>query len=332
MDADGFPKTSEILEGNVSEAGTLKDILAKISTATVNPVIVTDAGIGTQENVKWLADNKYKYVVVSRKRKKEIPDENKMVKVREDDQRVIKAALRTCDDGEIEVCCHSSAKEIKEREIKTSFERRFEDKLNIARNALYKKGGIKKYDKVLERIGRLKEKYRRVASRYEICVEKDSQSEYAKNITWSMKEVDDTSGYYVLRSNLNEANEKEIFDIFNMLLDLEDAFRSMKSELGLRPVRHQSEFRCDGHLFITVLAYHVLNAIRLKLRRNGITHSWSTIRSRLATHYRLTTSVKRSDGKMLYIRKTARAEECHTKIYDALGLPHLPGKITKIVL
>ena len=147
-----------------------------------------------------------------------------------------------------------------------------------------------------------------------------------------MKEVDDTSGYYVLRSNLNEADAKEIFDIFNMLLDLEDAFRSMKSELGLRPVHHQTESRCDGHLFITVLAYHVLNAIRLKLRRNGITHSWSTIRSRLATHYRVTTSVKRSDGKMLYIRKTAKPEEFHTKIYDALGLPHLPGKISKIVL
>jgi transposase len=332
MDADGFPKKSEVLEGNVSEAGTLQNILSKISTATKNPVIVTDAGIGTQENVKWLADNKYKYVVVSRKRKKEIPDDNKMVKVREDDQRIIKAALRTCDDGEIEVCCHSSAKEIKERGIKTRFERRFEDQLTIARDALYKKGGTKKYDKVLERIGRLKEKYRRVASRYEICVEKDSQSDSASNITWSMKEVDDTSGYYVLRSNIKRADEKEIFDIFNMLLDLEDAFRSMKSELGLRPVHHQTESRCDGHLFITVLAYHVLNAMRLKLRRNGITHSWSTIRSRLATHYRVTTSVKRTDGKMLYIRKTARPEECHTKIYDALGLPHLPGKISKVVL
>ncbi len=332
MDGDGFPKKSEVLEGNISEAGTLQNILSKISTATENPIIVTDAGISTQENIKWLADNEYKYVVVSRKRKKKIPEDNKMVKVREDDRRIIKAALRTCDDGEIEVCCHSSAKEIKERGIKTRFEKRFEDQLTTARNALYKKGGTKKYDKVLERIGRLKEKYRRVARRYEICVEKDSESEYASNITWSMKEVDDTNGYYVLRSNLKSVDAKEIFDIFNMLLDLEDAFRSMKSELGLRPVHHQTEFRCDGHLFITVLAYHVLNSIRLKLGRNGITHSWSTIRSRLATHYRVTTSVKRSDGKMSYIRKTAKPEECHTKIYDALGLPHLPGKISKVVL
>ncbi len=257
-DADGFPKKSEVPEGNVSEAGTLQNILSKISATTVNPVIVTDAGIGTQENVRRLADNRYKYVVVSRKRKKEMPDDDKMVKVREDDRRVIRAALRTCDDGETEVCCHSGAREIRERGIKTRFERRFENQLTIARNALYKKGGIKKYDKVPERIGRLKEKYRRVASGYEVCTEKDSQSEYAENMTWSMREIDDTSGYYVLRSNLKKADEKEISDIFNMLPDLEDAFRSVKSELGLRPVHHQSEFRCDGHLFITVLAYHIL--------------------------------------------------------------------------
>jgi len=198
--------------------------------------------------------------------------------------------------------------------------------------ALHKKHGTKKYEKVLEKIGRLKEKYRRVARRYEIGVEKDDQSGNVTSINWRMKPIDDTSGYYVLRSNLMDKNEKEIFDLFTMLLDLEDAFRSMKSELGLRPVHHQSEYRCDGHLFITVLAYHILHSIRLKLKSHGITHSWSTIRSRLSSHYRVTTSMKRSDGKMLFIRKTAKPEDCHIKIYNALGLSCRPGKISKTTL
>ena len=163
-------------------------------------------------------------------------------------------------------------------------------------------------------------------------MEKEDGTGNVSDITWQMKQVDDTSGYYVLRSNLADKNEKEVFDIFTMLLDLEDAFRSMKSELGLRPVHHQTEYRCDGHLFITVLAYHVLHSIRLKLKLHGITHSWSTIRSRLSTHYRVTTSVKRSDGKMLFIRKTAKPEDCHIEIYDALGLSHRPGKISKTIL
>ena len=332
MDADGFPKKSEVLEGNVSEPGTLKKIVPTISTAAKKPIIVMDAGIGTKKNIEWMANNEYHYIVVSRKRKPEIPVGMEMTKIRENGQRVIRAASRIDTTGEMEIFCHSTAKEIKEQGIKNRFEKRFEEKLKEVRTALSKKHGTKKYDKVLEKIGRLKERYRRVACRYEISVEKDDKSANAISIDWRMKQLDDTSGYYVLRSNLTNSNEKEVFDIFTMLLDLEDAFRSMKSELGFRPVYHQIEYRCDGHLFITVLAYHVLHAIRLKLKSHGITHSWSTIRSRLATHYRVTTSMKRSDGKMLYIRKTAKPEECHTIIYDALGLPHRPGKISKALL
>jgi transposase len=331
MDADGFPKKSEILEGNVSEPATLEKIVPQISTAARKPIIVADAGIGTEKNIKWMAENGYRYIVVSRKRKPDMPAGIEMVKVREDERRVVRAAVRATASGEMEVFCHSTAKEIKEQGIKNRFERRFEDNLAQARDSLHKKHGTKNYDKVLEKIGRLKERYRRVARRYEITVEKD-ESARAVNINWRMKQLDDTSGYYVLRSNLTDKNEKEVFDIFTLLLDLEDAFRAMKSELGLRPVYHQSEYRCDGHLFITVIAYHVLHSIRLKLKRYGITHSWSTIRSRLATHYRVTTSMKRSDGKMLYVRKTAKPEQCHTLIYDALGLAQRPGKTSKVLL
>lgn len=332
MDAEGFPKKSEFLEGNVSEPGTLSKILTSISTAAKKPIVVADAGIGTEENIQWLIDNGFNYLVVSRKRKKEMPSGMEMTKIRENKQRTIHAAIHVNDAGETEVYCHSTAKEIKEREIKNSFERRFEDKLAQIDASLHKKYGTKKYEKVLERIARLKERYSRVASRYEIIVEKDEQSGKAIRVEGIMMEKDETAGYYMLRTSIKDSGEKEIFDIFTMLLNIEDAFRSMKSELGLRPVHHQIEFRCDGHLFITVLAYHVLHAIRTKLNNSGITHSWSTIRSRLATHYRLTTSMKRSDGKMLYIRKTSKPEACHIRIYDALGLEHRPGGICKTVL
>ncbi len=86
------------------------------------------------------------------------------------------------------------------------------------------------------------------------------------------------------------------------------------------------------NLFITVLAYHVLQTIRKKLKAQGITHGWATIRDTLSTHYRVTTSMKRSDGKVVYVRKTARPEECHTRIYTALGLPGRPGKTSKLIL
>jgi transposase len=272
------------------------------------------------------------YIVVSRRRLKEIPFGLEMVPVREDDTRLIRASSHMNEQGELEVYCHSSAKQIKEEGMKTQFEKRFESALSEVQNGLSRKGGTKKYEKVLERIGRLKERHRRVARRYEIEVEKDEASGNAINLGWRMKQTDETVGYYVLRTNRADLCEKEVFDIFNMLLDVEDAFRSMKSELGLRPVHHQKENRCDGHLFITVLAYHVLHAIRVRLRTSGITHRWSTIRRILSTHHRVTTSMRLQDGKMIYIRKTSKPEDCHVTIYNALGLPIRPGKTIKTIV
>ena len=106
----------------------------------------------------------------------------------------------------------------------------------------------------------------------------------------------------------------------------------MKSALGLRPVYHQKEHRSDGHLFITVLAYHILQTIRFTLRRQHIPDSWSTIRAALSSHVRLTTTMRRDDGRVIHLRKSSSPEASHKRIYDALHLPHRPGKTVKTVL
>jgi len=256
-----------------------------------------------------------------------------MVTVREDKHRLIRAALvNNPAAGEIELYCHSSAKAIKEEGIRNRFEKRFEEELAKTQAALSKKHGTKRYEKVVEKIGRLKERFKRVARRFEIEIAWDEKTNLATKIAWGRREQDERSGYYCLRSNRLDFNEQALFNIFSMLTDIEEAFRSMKSELGLRPVYHQKERRVDGHLFITVLAYHVLHAIRFKLRNRGITQSWSTIRKGLSTHMRITTTMKRDDGKMIHIRKSTRPEPFHVQIYDALNLPHRPGKTIKTVL
>ena len=335
LDADGFPKRSDIFDGNVSEAGTLEGMIAALSTADMllKPLIVMDAGIGTQKNLDWLKEHGYGYLVVSRKRKIDVPSLLEMVTVRQDKQRLIQAALvNHPDTGEIELYCHSSAKAIKEEGIRNRFEKRFEEELAKTQAALSKKHGTKRYEKVVEKIGRLKERFKRVARRFEIEIAWDEKTNLATQIAWQRREQDDRSGFYCLRSNRLDFKEQALFDIFSMLTDIEDAFRSMKSELGLRPVYHQKERRVDGHLFITVLAYHVLHTIRFKLGKREMTQSWSTIRKGLSTHMRITTTMKRDDGKMIYIRKSTRPEPFHVQIYDALNLLQRPGKTIKTVL
>jgi len=342
LDVQGFPKKSRIYEGNISEPKTLEAMIRGLASEDINdnclfkPTIVLDAGIATEDNINWLRGQSYQYIVVSRKKKKAIPADVAMVAVKVDEKHdtvLVKAGLvENQQTDELELYCHSLDKEKKEEGIKNKFQERFEAELLKARQGLDLKGGTKRYDKVIERVGRLKEKFKLVSHGYNVSIEKDSQTDNASNISWSRKKTENTSGVYCLRTNRKDLNEQQIWDIYTMLTDIEDAFRCMKSELGLRPIYHQKERRCDGHIFITTLAYHLLHTIRFKLRQRGVQFSWTTIRKQLSKQVRITTTLKRKDNKVVHIRKSSTAEPSHRLIYDALNLSYQPGKIVKTVL
>ena len=117
-----------------------------------------------------------------------------------------------------------------------------------------------------------------------------------------------------------------------MLTNLEAAFRCLKTELGLRPVYHQKTSRVDGHIFISVLAYHLMQTIRYKLKAAGINESWLTIRKELSNHCRVTTVMKLKNGKTLHVRKSSRATPRQIEIYSALKLNSIPGKTEKTIV
>lgn len=102
---------------------------------------------------------------------------------------------------------------------------------------------MKKYDKVLEKIGRLKQRYSTVSGQYQIDVVKDEQTGSAVQLAWKLQTDQDTRkdlpGVYCLRTSHNDLDEKTLWHTYTMLTDLEAVFRSLKSELGIRPVFHQ---------------------------------------------------------------------------------------------
>jgi transposase len=93
----------------------------------------------------------------------------------------------------------------------------------------------------------------------------------------------------------------------------------------MRPVYHHREDRCDGHLFITVLAYQAVQVIRRKLKEHGIHESWASLREKLARQHRITAAFKQRDGKTLYIRQVTRPEEDPANLYARLRLAPDPG-------
>jgi transposase len=336
LDGSGFPKRSEVFAGNANEPKTLAEMVGKLveNDASPAPTIVLDAGIATEENIAWLVEGGYHYVVVSRKRHREF-NEHEAVWVKDEGPLRIRAQrVVNSDTREVELYCHSSQREEKDRSIQELFTQRFEVALQKLADGLPKKGTVKRYEKVLKRVGRLQQKYPRAAQHYEVTVTPDADSDKASALHWTRKKtVDDTlPGVYCLRTNQEHWDEATLWRTYTLLTDLEAVFRCLKSELGLRPVFHHKTHRVSGHLFISVLAYHFVHTIRYQLKACGIHLSWEGLRRALRGQDRVTVELKRADGKMLHIRKATRPEPRQQVIYDALGIPDRPGPIVKTII
>ena len=311
LDGDGFVKKSKILPGNISEPGTLSDILEKLTPTqgTIHEqTVILDAGIATKANLEWLNDHHFKYVVVSRN-KSTIPEKEDFVPLANTGKDTITAKLNKNEEtSEWELYINSPSRAQKEGAIKTKFMQRMEEDLAKARTGLSKKNGTKQIDKVHQRIGRIKEKYRRVAGLYDIEVLTDENGKKATDIKWQVvpqKESKKLTGIYCLQTNIEKTTAKKLWDLYITLNRVEDAFRSMKSTLGMRPVYHQKEHRVDAHLFITILAYHIMHSIYYILRQAGVDWNWESIRKILNNHVRLTSVMKEQNGNRIHIRKNS---------------------------
>lgn len=337
IDEDGFPKASQVLAGNASEPENLKEFLdtykrefqKRMKLFSGLPTVVIDAGIATDRNLKLIKGKGFHYITVSRVRPKEEPEEGLMVIREKKDARV--EVKRIDEAGEVVLYCRSSGRARKEEGMKTRFQQHFEEGLAAIAASLTKKRGQKGYGKIMERIGRLKGKHPRVARFYHIeVVHKD---EKVSGINWDIERKDELemrySGSYYIRSDRTDLDEKELWELYMTLTEIEDTFRSLKSELGLRPVYHRKDIRMEGHLFISVLAYHLVACIQKELARNDIKHRWETIRNRMANHALITTSVTNNKGEVVYQRQTSDPEPFHLEVYHALGISPHPLRIKR---
>ena len=334
LDEDGFPKASKVFEGNVSEPATLEMILNALPVRgqmllQATPTVVIDAGIATAENLALIRSHHMDYVCVSRSRPREFPD---------GESTVIKAGpsgtvrgLCLEQEGEILLYCQSTGRSAKEESMRERVQRRFEEGLASIAAALTKRRGIKRYDKILERVGRLRERYAAIARFYEVTV---GQSEdQATALTWRIQNEEGLKarfcGGYVIRSSRKDLDEARLWSLYTTLTLVEESFRSLKSDLGLRPMYHRRDRRLEGHLFISICAYHLLAAIQRQLRKGGIIHSWETIRMRMASQCRVTAGMTNEKGERINIRQTTEPESFHREVYHALGMLPKPVRTIK---
>ena len=342
LDGDGFPLSSQIFPGNASEPATLQTMIAglqgKQRLPDDNPVIIMDAGIATQANIDWLKEHDYQYLVVSREQRKQDPREQAdAVLVRETQQNKVTVYSETDTETlETRLYCHSEQKAKKEQAIRNRFHVRLEEALENLHTGLSKKSTTKNYEKILQKIGRLCEKNSRVAADYQIDVIPDDKKNKAIAIQWQRQpgcqKKDQNSGVYCLRTNIPDWSEQQLWDTYIMLTEIEATFRSLKTELGLRPIYHHKEERVTGHLFISVLAYHLVHSLRYQLKQQGIHLCWDSLRTIMSTQQRITIKMPTDENKTIHLRTTTQAEVRHKKIYQALGIKPDPLGKTKMIV
>lgn len=155
----------------------------------------------------------------------------------------------------------------------------FEEGLKAIQNGIEKKGGTKKLDKVCERLGRLKEECPAVWRDYTIEYDHDKKNIVAA-FRWVKSKTESLStetkyGKYLLHTNLDEKQEKNIWFFYNVIREVESTFKCLKSDLDIRPIYHKSDEGTKAHLNLAVLAYWVASTVRYQLKRKDMHHSWS---------------------------------------------------------
>ena len=344
VNAEGFIRYSSILAGNTADPDSLPDMIDTLSQKTRTPsdperkvLVCLDAGIATEDNLRKIKEKDYNYLCVSRTRLTdyEISEDCQSVKVL--DTRKQEITLRQVKheaDGDYYLEINSPAKAVKESSMNRQWRERFEQELTKAREALGRKGGKKNYEKVIERVGRAIQKYPSIAKYYVIDYLRDEKNpKNMADIQWRIavpENVDRQSGIYFLRTNVERLDEKSTWDYYNLIREIECTNRQLKTDLNLRPIYHKKDDCSDAHLFLGLLSYWIVNAIRYKLKQTGENCFWTEIVRRMSTQKAITTEGVNALGEKVSLRLCSEPSKAAEDIYERLKYRKMPFRKIQI--
>jgi transposase len=299
INIEGFIKYSAIHEGNFADTSDINPLLEKLPSnlTAAKPIVVMDAGIATEKNLKALTQKGYKYLVVSRTKLKDyqLLQEGKETYLLTKSKKVIRLAqLQSEKHTDRFFKVESQAKGLKEQGIKNRLEQGYEQQLHLIQKSLTKPRGIKRLDKVQQRIGRAKQKYPSIHHLYNIHLDIDINTQTVKDLYWQKdiqkaEEAKNKMGVYFLRTNLEQTDE--------------------------------------------ALGWMIYNTIRYQLKRSGIHDDWKEIKRKASTQKSVLTTAQNSYDTIIQIKRCTEPSEDLMKIHHALkGLKPKPFKQIKFVV
>lgn len=334
LNREGFPIVHKVFAGNTSDSKTILDVVGELRAEagdTGRPTVVLDGGIATAANLELLLANNYDYVVNGKRTTRQNFAEDfaetgdfRAVRGRDDKKPVF--VKRLWAEHEVTLLCRSDDRKAKEDAMVSKTEERYLDALEKLAARIEKGDGRLHLDKpegvthVNQCAGRIASRYTRASKFYSVTYD-----EKERKLSWTRddeKYQADTAlhGCYHLRTSRKDLTDDEIWLIYIMLTHVETAFHLLKGELGLRPFYHWKEERCDAHIWITVLAYHILRWTEYSLRLAGIESTWLEVRRLLQTHCYATITMPCKNGKEYQIRRPGKPDERQALIYKALDI------------
>lgn len=335
VNREGFPIAHEVFEGNTQDGKTLGTMLGLLEQRVGLPegsTVVVDRGMSSDENIAEIKARKLHYLVASRQPERtrwlaEFEDPEGFTEVRRQPSPRNPGQKKThievkmqCAGDVTYVLCRSEQRTDKDRAIRTKQEGRLLadlDRLSRRVSA----GRLKRPGKIAEAIGRLKERYPRVARYYELAVDPETAQFSATLKEDERAKAAQLDGCYLIKTDRRDLSADDCWRIYALLTRAEDAFRDMKTPLAERPIYHQKERRVDTHIFLCVLAFHLLVAIEKTLLDREVHTSWASVRNALKTHQICTIVLPTSTGQTLRIRKAATPEREVAELYQLLGVP-----------
>lgn len=343
LDREGFPKAHEVFDGNRVDRTTVVEMLTSLEKRTGKQggaTVVVDRGMAFDDNLKQIKDRHYHYIVAARQGERdahlsEFEDEEGWEEIirppspRNPAQKKSRVFVKRKVVGdEVYVLCRSEGREKKDHAIREKHEDRLVADLKKLQ-ARVSKGRLRDEGKIYEAIGRLRERHSRVGRYYLITYDPKTRSFSWQEDPARKEKAKNLDGGYLLRTDRRDLTHDEIWRIYILLTRVESAFRAMKSPLMERPIFHHLERRVQTHIFLCVLAYHLLVSIEKMFLDAGIHTSWWTLRQELSTHQVVTVVLPANDGRTLRIRKDTLPEPVHKEIYRTLQIPERVMKPVK---
>jgi transposase len=330
VNQEGLPFSYEVFDGNRADVTTMEAILRTVERkhGRARRVWIFDRGVVSEENLVAIRKRGGEYLVgTPRSKLKQFEAEllkDDFEKIRPE---VEVKQIRIPGGEETYILCRTVGRKEKERAIRS----RFAVKIEKALRGLEKRiaeGKLKDRFKMERNLGRIQASHPQVADLYEMVVKETQQG---ARLIWRQKSeqqqwLEAREGAYLLRTNLAVGSAADLWKKYIQLTEVEAAFRTLKSELAIRPLFHQLEKRVKAHILVAFLGYALLVTLKHLLKRAGSEYAPAKVLKRLSELYSVDLVLPTIEGREIWLRRITKLDDEQQKILHQLQL-HLPERL-----